>query len=492
MPETSARASETPVSANLPDRLFGILPGNLFRLLAGSARWFYADLLEHLDREVFGLGAGQARQREVVEAIAEFIDRQGRAALVAEEATSAAEPNAAPGSASAASVAYSRLLATGWLVEHRDRYRKAVDIDGGARLLLDLVLEMKRGRTRSYGGEVLQVLSSLEAARARPAERSEGVRNAARSARSFMAHLRSVASALRTVEQAMSAQTEIAAMFGTFFDDFVAQHLVEDFKRLHTQSNPFRFRAQILEHGEAMLADPGLLDELAEAYEREGRAREASGGRAVVEAELRDVLGVFSSIDEHLEVIGGIGRDMERRLRNTVRHLERVAEASTGAVAEAMRALGGVEDLTVPAGPVGLLRPTVPLGPAHLFQGARRRSAPTRTPLQESVPDPAYLAFHAALLAYRERMAATPERVRSYLEAAMAGRSVASAEELPLSSLDDFVAFERLPFLRWMDDPALAAGFRVEPRPGMTFSNGWITCAGFSVRRVADGGRGVA
>lgn len=91
---------------------------------------------------------------------------------------------------------------------------------------------------------------------------------------------------------------------------------------------------------------------------------------------------------------------MERRLRNTVRHLERVAAADTRLIAEAMLALGQISAVDVPPGPIGLLRPCVPLGPAHLFQKTRRRDPPARRPMRVSTPDPAFLALRAALLAY--------------------------------------------------------------------------------------------
>jgi len=51
-----------------------------------------------------------------------------------------------------------RLVGTGWLMEFRDRYRKIVDMNSNARLLLAALLDIQAGRLVSYGGEVLQVL----------------------------------------------------------------------------------------------------------------------------------------------------------------------------------------------------------------------------------------------------------------------------------------------------------------------------------------------
>ena len=465
--------------------LFGMLPPDLFRLMTGDGRWFYAGLLEHLDGELFGVGAGPARQREAIDAIAEYIDRHGRGAPVQDDGAVQEVSSGAP--ASPASVAYERLLSTGWIVEHRDRYRRSVDLDRGARLLLELMLDMKRGCTRSYGGEVLQVLSSLEGAHADPAERSEGVRNAARASRSFLSHLRSVSGALRTAERHVSGQNGVASMFGAFFDDFVARHLVEDYKRLHTQSNPFRFRARIVAVAEAMLSDPAMLGSLSLAYQREGRACGPEEARDAVSAELNEVLRAFSSLDEHLEMIEDISRGMERRLRNMVRHLERVSAADTGPVAEAMLALGQVGAGKVSPGPLGLLLPCVPLGPAHLFQKARRREPPARRAIHVPTPDPAFLAFQTALLAYQERMDANPESIRSYLEKALPVGSRKTAAELPLTKLDDFVAFHRLTMLGWLDDPSLSRDFALELLDGR-FSSDWIACSDFAIRRKGTEG----
>jgi len=44
-------------------------------------------------------------------------------------------------------------------------------------------------------------------------------------------------------------------------------------------------------------------------------------------------------------------------------------------------------------------------------------------------------------------MDATPDRIRAYLNSALPGPAPASAAELPLKGLDDFIVFERLPLL---------------------------------------------
>src|SRR5262249_44747837 len=124
----------------------------------GEARWFYADLLEYVDREIFGDVPGVISRIEMLEALREFTERQGREIPIEDDQGA----QAPPGIDARAFAAYRRLVDTGWLIEFRDRYRRVVDMNANARLVLTTLLEIKAGRTRSYGGEVLQVLLQLE------------------------------------------------------------------------------------------------------------------------------------------------------------------------------------------------------------------------------------------------------------------------------------------------------------------------------------------
>jgi len=219
--------------SELKSRIFGALPPDLFRVFSGPARWFYADLLEQIDRTVFGDFPTVISRHEMTSAIRDFIDRRGYEVQLEDDATGQSS------SELKARIAYRRLLDTGWLTEFRDRYRRVVDMNANARLVLTTLLEIKAGRTRSYGGEVLQVLLQLEGADKDPEHRSEAIRNASKSARSFMHHLRSISGAVRQIEEELVGQTDMRTLFRKFFEDFVEHFLIADFKQLKSTTNPF-------------------------------------------------------------------------------------------------------------------------------------------------------------------------------------------------------------------------------------------------------------
>src|SRR5215475_9597600 len=143
-------------SDELKSHLFGGLPPEAFRIFSGETRWLYASLLEYIDRDVFGEVSGIVSRQDMVAAIREFLDRQGRDVQVDEAQANEAQVNEAgvrteqPGLDAKALAAYRRLVETGWLTEFRDRYRRIVDMNANARLVLAILLEIKEDRTRSY------------------------------------------------------------------------------------------------------------------------------------------------------------------------------------------------------------------------------------------------------------------------------------------------------------------------------------------------------
>lgn len=463
-------------------RIFGGLPPDIFRIFSGEARWFYADLLEHIDRDVFGDIPGVVSRQEMTQAIREFVDRQGRNVQLGDEAPFALAAETADAKAV---VAYRRLLDTGWLTEFRDRYRRVVDMNANGRLILTTLLEIKAGRTRSYGGEVLQVLLQLEGADKDPENRSEAVRNAERSAKSFMHHLRSIASAIRQIEEELIGQTDVRTLFRKFFDDFVEHFLISDFKRLKSTTNPFRFRRKIIDTAEGILASEIRMTVLSEAYVREGRGERAEDAYALITQELRNVISVFDRIGDYLEIIEATNQRLERRISNTLRFMDRIAETKTERVIEALAKLG---DLAGPSSielsiPHNLLPEQAVIGREDLYQHKRGREVVKPQKIRREAPDPAFLAYRAALDAYRGRTAITAAKMASYLEAAFGERHELLAADMPLSSLDDFFIFERLRTLQQIGDGALARRYAIVIKPTQ-FENEWISCPDFVVRRV--------
>lgn len=473
-------------------RLFGTLNPSLFRVFTGRNGGFFAELLEYLDAEVLGFTGEPVPRKTAIRAIGEFIDRKARDLAFDEEEAGGGEAGEGrvedPRETDPRRyIAFERLQKCGWFIEHRDRYRRIVDFDPDARLLFQALLEIKAGRLRSYGGEVLQVLTLVQAAAADPADKSEAIRNAARSARGFMNHLRSISGAMRKVEQVIVAETSVRGMFGRFFDEFVSRHLIADYKQLTTQNNPFRFRARLIREATAVLENTALMRTLAESYVREARARDVTEALHALEDELSLVVRVFRSVDDHLDLIAATNQRVEKRIRTTVRFLDRIAESRTGAFIAAIAALGRSPLQGDDAVEVGhrLLAVEAPVGARHLYQarGRRRPVEPTRTVKQPK--DQGLVVYQYYKRHYAERARVTPDRIVDYLERQLRGRTEIAAVEMSIETLDDFFVFERLRDLPYQFAGRIA-GFELEQVDGRV-DNEWISCPGFVIRRRPTG-----
>ncbi|MBY8821090.1 Wadjet anti-phage system protein JetA family protein [Sphingomonas colocasiae] len=457
--------------------LFGTVPGGLFRLFAGSSRYFFADLLTHLADDAFGVAGEIVTRKRLYVSISEFIDRIGRASAVE------ALTGEASGSSQSYINAYNRLVETGWLIEYRDRYRKVVDFDPAARLLLHTLLDIQSGRVRSYGGAVLNVLTLLQSVAAEPKAKALNVREAALAARGFMNHLRTVAGTMRRVEGLIMAQPTAAALVRRFVRDFIEASVVQDYRNLHTRESPYRFRGEIIELGETLLADEDVLTLVAEGWVKGGIARKAGPAREDIINDLRDVIRVFSAIDDHVRDIETTTFRIERRMTNVVRFSDRMATISTERILTALEFLGKstLNDEDKVEARTRLQHETLPMAPQQLYLPPKRRREPIEREVEVRPPDPALAFYLRAIDLFQRRVGVTPERLAIYVEEAMGEADELAANDFPVRNLDDFLAFERLHESGLFP---LNDRFEYEERAG-TVTNDWIERRNFVVRRKA-------
>ncbi len=462
--------------------LFGTVPGGLFRLFAGSSRYFFADLLTHLAEDAFGVAGEIVTRKRLYASISEFIDRTGRASAV-----EALDGEGGPSGPSYIN-AYNRLVETGWLIEYRDRYRKVVDFDPAARLLLHTLLDIQSGRVRSYGGAVLNVLTLLQSVHTEPSVKALNVREAALAARGFMNHLRTVAGTMRRVEGLIMAQPTAAALVRRFVRDFIEASVVQDYRNLHTRESPYRFRGEIIELGETLLVNEETLSAVAEGWVKGGIARKAESAREEIINDLRDVIRVFSAIDDHVRDIETTTFRIERRMTNVVRFSDRMATISTERILTALELLGksSLSDGDVVEARVRLQLESLPMASQQLYLPPKRRREPVEREVEVRPPDPALAFYLRAVDLFQLRVGVTPERLAHYIEEAMAERSELPAAEFPVDNLDDFLAFERLHESGLFP---LNDRFEFEERAG-TVTNDWIERRDFVVRRKCEAENG--
>lgn len=470
--------------------LFDVLPTDLFKPLASPSRRFYADVLLFLFDRTFETAAEAPRRSAVLREVQDYIlTWESKNGPLSEFGGENGDVRITAPEDRARTI-YQRLRETGWLIEHKDRYIKLVDLDPDAAGLLHILAEIDRGETRSYGGAVVGVLSGLEDAATNPSERSENIRNAVRGARDFASHMRTVSVSLRKVEDRILRQQTLRAVFRHFFEDFVERHLIADFKTLHTKENPFRFRSAIIRQARLMASDAILVRGLSEAYEREGRAKSVADGERAVIRDLSSVIDIFERTEEHLRSIDETASRIERRIMTTAKYMDRSDQGSEAKLIEAMKALSKTGQDAVPVA----LRFTahgLPIGPPHISTPRKERGEIQPSEVRDIKRDPAMEARKAAKAEYVRRTRVTSRRVQEFIEGSLGKSEAVRGSDIRIADVDDFVVFQRLRELGSIFDGALARHYEIHHLDERC-RNDWIDCQNFEIRRRRQETRNVA
>lgn len=463
------------------ENAFGPLHSGHFKLFSTSSASLFADLIIHLDKVLFAFSVDPIGKKAAQAAVKEFCDQRTWVSISDEDDSVNDLPHIA---------IYNRLVHCGWLMEMPDGMRTVVDMDGAARLLLSALLDIKSGRLRSFGGEVLQVKTLLESVADNPSEKSQNVRSAGNLARAFMGHLRSIASAMRTFEQQIKLRTQQELIFEAYFELFDGEELVADFKKLRSANNPYRFRHDLVTLADRLSADRNFLNICAKGWVKEGLVTDGMGVDDEVAADLINIVQVFNAVDQHIALIESTNIRIERRIANIVRFTDRVGSDRTAIFMEAVRLLGADGQEAGREIPVTspFLDTPPPIDSASLY---RARKKPQRTDpvvAKRPPPDPAFKAYRDAQVAYSELSRVTPEKVVEYLDRILSDCDHLRGSDINLNTLQDFFIFERLPAVVQIM-AAHPLGYTIDRIPGARIRTEWIDCSDFEIRRVRSKSR---
>jgi hypothetical protein len=129
-----------------------------------------------------------------------------------------------------------------------------------------------------------------------------------------------------------------------------------------------------------------------------------------------------------------------------------------------------------------LLPRILPLGPPHVPAPRRDKPPVAAVPLRDLPPDPAAVLYARAKDEYVRRTRVTAPVLSAYVERVLAGRSEVRARDVTLSSVDDFVAFQRLRELPSIFGGLLSKRYEIEFLEDRC-ANRWIACQDFVIRR---------
>jgi hypothetical protein len=467
-------------------QIFGFLPESLFQPLAAPEhRQFYARLLLRLYDRLF---AARILETPAREDVLRHIE-----AAIREEGISAPEglgdDDAEPGeSRQAHYVVYRRLRATGWLVEQREKWRVYVEMHPDAFMLLGAIVDLARNSRIRVAGAVVEVMSNLKAAADAPVEFGQGLANAYETAVRFARSMRKVLSKIREIEDRIREKPDAAAIFRTFFDEFVDGILIADYKQLKTANNPYQHRRRISAMARELLYDDEKRRLIAFHYLQQGlmpRGATPADAEDRVIGEPEKIRFVFDDVGEFMDRIDSYKARLERRVELTMHYMDLVGEGSIERIARLIERVSSAA-ASAERSEVSISLPTPPSGfpitTLALYTPAARRPPPDKTRFRIPPPDPYHKLYVAATTAFDRMVHVSPRQIVAFIDANIGACDSIASADIRVAAIEDLFAYRQLPGAA----PPLSAGaigaYRVVIEDGRT-SNEWMDLRAFRVER---------
>lgn len=463
--------------------LFGKLPNDIFRPLSGANRHIIEKVLKRLYALFFddeNPDSDAPRKDIVLHEIYQVLAIEETLALKDEDGDSDHIYDTIP---AAADYIYRRLLSTGWIEIEEDGYNFHIVPNPGARLLLEALLKIEAQEKKSYGRTVVSILAHIESAISNPKERGIVFLDAVAQTREFSNHLRGILYNLKEVQELLAKTKDPKLVLANFFNEFVENILIADYKTLNSSDNPFRYRLRI----NTLLQQAEYLDFLpiAEAYKDHFNIN-VEEAQTRLRRDIEYIAKVFRSVDSRLEKIDRFCFRLENRVGETVRFIDRTMPGMSNRLADLLTTLGDKfpddTEISLP-GPL-LLNQTKLLSPFSLFNPPGKKEKPSAQVLRTRSVNPEIKQYKELIKAYLKRRTFEPLRVANYIDAQMADKVVMSAIEFKIDSVDDLLAFLLIRHLHRIQGKGQiqARAFNVIKKTDMIDTD-WVTCRNFIVER---------
>jgi hypothetical protein len=305
----------------------------------------------------------------------------------------------------------------------------------------------------------------------------------------FTKSLRAILSDLKRIRRTVMESKTVGDRLEAFFEQFVEQLLLKDFESILTFNHPYRFRDAIVDLARKIVNTPATMQVLSEEYVTQGISSTMAEAALDVEGDLLAIESTFGQIGAMFERIESFRRQLEARVRNTIKYAERGAHGLVGRAGDLVRRLDGLLGAGQhPNATIGWsLEPLrAPWSEYHQAPSREPRKPLETQPLGERPTDPLYEIRKQLRLQYIARIAPGPAEVRSFLERQVPAAGTKEARFIALNTVDDFLAFDAARrFALTKEVPAeIARYFDLEFAPDLPpHDSDWLRCGNFVVKR---------
>jgi len=328
------------------------------------------------------------------------------------------------------------------------------------------------------------VLSSLEAAVNDPVGRGITLSEASQTAADFSAHLTDMLLGLREIKISLSEINNPQDIVRGFFDRFVEHILVSDYKTLKTRNNPFRYRRQILSMLRDLQFDLLKLEQLTQHYQVQYEL-DFDAAEALVHQHINRIIRIFESVDQRLAAIDGFRYQLEKRVADTVRYMDKTTPGMAARLSRLIAELAKKKDDEIPT--LTTLEETGFISPMSIRSPIRKRVEAKPRVITQSEIDPRVLELRRLFKEYKERREVRVDRIEQYLDRHFLDRTRLNATEFTIESVEDYICFSYVRHLPSLGKKArkTTEKYRIEFDDTYVRVADVVECRGFVIHRNA-------
>jgi hypothetical protein len=398
--------------------------------------------------------------------------------------------------AARASAVFNYLVDSGWFRLERHGVEKRVTMRPAVSQLLTMLVSFAETGPVFVSGKIRSIDLNIQQVAEGKAE-GDTLAETAEQARNLLEHVRNTGTNIRDIMDSLSAEITTAQYVQRFFNDYIEQVFIGDYRELRTREHPLSRRPQILRTVETLYGNEDHRARLIAWYEAKRCAGEKRKAELLFEKDIHRLLEL-RRIDEYLDRLDDEIRRANRRalafLDYRLRSLRPVDHMVKRAIAAALSGQLPVLGDPFPAGEM--------ISGECLAELRKQNERPAPSSLRRQVPSDAQLAKSRIMLRARERRSITPPKLSHYVFRQLNGQASVTSDGLTLESIPDIRSYQTLASVglamnahsRQLQLSAMtvAKGFRIRmsdtpEAPGDVLSGRPFT---IEVRNTAKGGTG--
>ena len=334
---------------------------------------------------------------------------------------------------------FNQLHECGWFRVDRYGMEKTVTMAPGVSQLLNLLINFAETGPIFVSGKIRSIDASLTTV-----INGDGggdlLREAAEQARHLFEHIRNTGMNVRDLMTMISAETTTRSYIRNFFNEYIEQVFIGDYRELKTKEHPLSRSPQILRTVEILSSDGVHRARLIDWYSQRMASGNQEKGASLFERDIRRLFEL-ERISEYLE---RLDQEFYRANKRALAFIDYRIRSPRPVDHLIRHGIERLLSLHASSEVAPLFAPDMLISGNRLAEPKRSIERPPASPLRQQAISDRTRALANIMRRAREARAVTVPKMMSYVSGALAGDTSVSSEALPAGTIEEVRTYQML------------------------------------------------